>query len=180
MPNKAAALANLQAVISGLQKHFPNGQFTLGNVAYTTSDLVGLFQSLIAAINAVNAAQAIAKDDVAAMHGVEAKVDPIYRALTHNLRTTYGTVTQTLADFGLKPPKARTPLTAEQKAAAKAKAEATRKARGTASKKQKSAITGNVTGVTVTPITAPAVPPTPAPAAPLAAATTTSTPGASK
>ena len=41
----------MQAVIVGLQKHFPNGQFTLGNTAYTTAALVTLFQGVIDAIN---------------------------------------------------------------------------------------------------------------------------------
>ncbi|HEY6459629.1 MAG TPA: hypothetical protein VIY73_05735 [Polyangiaceae bacterium] len=159
MPTKAAALASMQAVIDGLQKHFPDAQFTLGNVTYTTPMLVELFESLIAAITKANGSQAIARDDVAAMHGVLAQVDPVYLALTRNLRTTYGAVTQTLADFGIKPTKARTPLTVEQLAAAQAKAKATRAARGTASKKQKAAITGNVTGVTVTPVTAATVKP---------------------
>jgi hypothetical protein len=61
----------------------------------------------------------------------------------------------TLAVFGLKPPKARVPLTTAQRAAKTAKAEATRIARGTASKKQKAAIKGNVAGVTITPLITP-------------------------
>jgi hypothetical protein len=63
---------------------------------------------------------------------------------------------QTLADFGLEPPKAPKPRTAEQLAAVKAKAKATRLARGTTSKKQKLAIRGNVTGVDIVPVTEPA------------------------
>jgi ABC-type transporter Mla subunit MlaD len=178
MSTKAAALAQMQALIDGLQKHYPNGQFTFGNVTYTTQDLVTLFKSLMTAIVAVNAAQASAKDAVQTMNGVKAKVTPVFRALKRNLQTTYGTATQTLADFSLEPETAPTPLTVEQKAAAKAKADATREARGTASKKQKSAIHGNVTGVTVTPVT---VTTEPAPAAQLAATTTTTpAPGPSK
>jgi hypothetical protein len=71
---------------------------------------------------------------------------------------------QSLADFGLQPPKARAPLTSEQKTAATVKAIATRKARGTTSKKQKLAISGHVIGVTVTPITEPAASPAAQPA----------------
>jgi TPP-dependent 2-oxoacid decarboxylase len=149
---KAALLAQMQAVIAGLQKHFPNVQFTFGNTAYTT--LVTLFQSVITALTQLNAAQASAKDAVTALTGVTATMKPVFLSLKRNLQNTYGTTSTTLADFGLQPQKARTPMTVEQKAAAKAKAEATRKARGTTSKKQKLAVTGNVVGVTVTPITA--------------------------
>ena len=152
--SKAAVLAQMQAVIVGLQKHFPNGQFTFGNTAYATAALVTLFQGVIDAINVVNAAQLSAKDAVASLNGAIAKAGPVFLSLKHNLQNTYGTASTTLADFGLQPEKARTPMTIEQKAAAKAKALATRKARGTTSKKQKLAVTGNVVGVTVTPITA--------------------------
>ncbi|HEY1693792.1 MAG TPA: hypothetical protein VGG39_16610 [Polyangiaceae bacterium] len=178
MSSKAAALAQMQAIIAGLQKHSPNAQFTLGGETYTTQDLITLFTSVIVAILAVNAAQKSAKGAVRTMRGANAKASPVYLALKRNLQGTYGTADQTLADFGLEPPKVPEPLTVEQKAAAQAKADATRKARGTASKKQKSAITGNVTGVTVTPVTVTTD--APSPAQPAATTTTTPTPGASK
>lgn len=155
--SKAVTLARLQALIGGLQKRFPNGQFTLGKVAYTTATLVQLFESLIAAINAVNAAQASAKDAVMAMRGSEAKVNPVLRDLERFILSMFGTTaTQDLADFGMEPPKAPAPRTSEEKAAAAAKLRATRAARGTASKKSKRAVKGNVTGVEITPVTAPA------------------------
>ena len=151
---KAATLAQLQALISGLQKQFPNGEFTLGNTAYTTATLVQAFQSLIEAINAVNTAQASAKVAVATMLATAAKVGPVVLALKRNLLAMYGNATDILALFGLEPQKAPAPLTSQEKAAAAVKAAATRKARGTTSKKQKLAVKGNVTGITVTPITA--------------------------
>jgi len=150
-------LARMQALISGLQKRFPNGSFTLGKVTYTTATLVQLFESLIAAIDAVNAAQASVRDAVAAMRGIETKLAPVVRDLKRFILATYGaTATQDLADFGMEPPKAPAPRTVEQKAAAAAKLRATREARGTASKKSKRAVKGNVSGVEITPITAPA------------------------
>jgi hypothetical protein len=81
------------------------------------------------------------------------------------IKATLGNSPTTLADFGLPTKKARTPLTPEQKAAAKAKREATRKARGTTGPVKKKSIKGNVVGVVVTPVTAP----TTAPATPAAA-----------
>ena len=151
---KATILAQLQALITGLQKQFPNGNFTLGNTAYTTATLVQAFNSLIAAINAVNTVQANAKVAVATLKAVTAQVGPVALALTRNLQSMYGSATDTLALFGLEPRKAPAPRTATEKAASAAKAEATRKARGTTSKKQKLTVKGNVTGITVIPITA--------------------------
>jgi hypothetical protein len=93
---------------------------------------------------ALNAAQAGAKDAMTALHGVKAKVGPVYQAYRRFLLATYGSATQTLADYGLEPPKARTPLTSVAKATATLKLRATRKLRGTTSKKQKAALKGTV------------------------------------
>lgn len=114
-------------------------------------------------------AQASAKDVVATMRAVEAKVVPVFQDLKSNLLNTFGNSATTLADFGLEPRKARAPMTSEEKAAAAAKARATRAARGTTSKQKKLAITGNVSGIVVTPVTtvtAPAPAAQPAPTAP--------------
>ena len=135
----------------GLQKLLPNGQFTFGGTTYTTATLVPLFQSWIDAIGKVSAAQASAKDVVAALRAVEANVAPVYLGLKQDLLHTYGTQSQTLTTFGLEPRKAPAPRTAEQKATAAAKAKATRAARGTGSKKSKSTVTGNVVGITSDP-----------------------------
>jgi hypothetical protein len=166
-PSKAAALARVQAIIAGAQKHFPNGSFTLGNTAYTTASLVGLFESLADAIAVTDAAHASTKEAVATLKGARAKVGPVLLAYRRWLLTTYGNATQMLDDFGVQPPKARTPLTSEKNAAAVAKRAATRKARGTIGKKKKLAVKGDVTGVIVTPVTnAGPSTPSPSPAEP--------------
>jgi len=178
--SKAATLAQLQALITGLQKQFPSGQFTLGNTAFTTATLVQALQSLVDAFNAVTAAQATAKVAVATLAATLAKVGPIVLALQHNLLSMFGNATDTLALFGLEPRKAPAPRTSVENAAAAAKAKATRIARGTASPKQKLTVTGNVTGVQVIPITAPAsATPSaqPAPATPTAPAPSGGTAG---
>ncbi len=153
--SKAATLAQVQALLAGTQKHTPNGSFTFGGATYTAAALGQLIESLVAAINAVTAAQTGAKAAVTALDGVKAKVVPVLQGYKRYLRTTYGNDPQTLADYGLQPAKAAKPRSGEQNAAAAAKAKATRIARGTASKKQKLAVKGNVTGVVVTPVTAP-------------------------
>ena len=100
-------------------------------------------------------AQASAKAALVTWQAAEAKLGPEVQALKRTLISMYANAPDTLAVFSLKPPKAKTPLTAEQRAASVAKAKATREARGTKGKNQKALVTGNVTGVTITPITAP-------------------------
>ena len=153
--SKAATLAQLQALISGLQKKFPNGQFTLGNAAFTTATLVQALQRLVDAIDAVNAAQATAKVAVSALRAAVTEVGPVVLALRRTLLAMFGNANDILALFGLEPRKAPRPRTSQENAVAAAKAEATRKARGTTSKKKKLAIVGNVTGIEVIPIRVP-------------------------
>jgi hypothetical protein len=90
-----------------------------------------------------------------AEQAAQAQIGPILRAYERLVLAAFASASQTLADFGLTPPTARTPLTAQQLAAQAAKAKATRIARGTTSRKKKLAIKGDVTGVVVTPIAAP-------------------------
>jgi hypothetical protein len=181
-PTQAALLARVQALIAGTQKHFPNGQFTLGNTAYTTASLVEVLTGLAGAYAAASAARLNAQDASAALSTAEASVDPVIRAYVTFLRATFSNATAQLGDFGLQAPKALTPLSPEKRLAATAKARATRIARGTMGKKQKLAVKGNVTGVLVTPITSsgpapspPTTAPAPAPAAPAPASPTVST-----
>jgi hypothetical protein len=161
---KAAALAHVQALIAGTNKHLPNGSFTIGSTAYSAASVVRVLQGLADAMLVRSAAETGAKDALTAEQAEQARADPIVRAYERLVLAMFSTATQTLADFGLAPPKARRPLTAEQLAARAAKARATRTARGTTSKKQKLAIKGDVTGVRVTPVHAPpAAAPPPAP-----------------
>jgi len=159
--SKATVLAQLQALVAGLQKQLPNGSFTLVSTVFTTAALVTALQGLIAALTAVDTAQAGAKAALVAWEAEAAKMGPIVLALKRTLLSMYANAPDTLAVFGLKPRKVPAPRTAAEKAATAAKAKATREARGTTGKKQKLAVTGNVTGVTITPVTAPAPAPEP-------------------
>jgi hypothetical protein len=156
----------VQAFISGLQKHFPNGSFTFGNVPYTTVSLVALFTSLANAIAAADAAKASAKQAVAAMRAARANVGPVMQDLQRFLLATFRTADGILADFGIQPKAAKT-LTAQEKAASAAKAKATRDKRGIVGKRKRASVKGDVTGVVMTPVTAaPAPEPPPTPPAP--------------
>jgi hypothetical protein len=172
--SKAIALARVQALIVGTHKHFPNGQFLLGNTSYTTASLVQTLESLADALTALNDAHAKVKDGVAALRTTDAKVSPVIRSYTSFIRAAFIDAAQ-LDDFGIKAHKARRPLDTDKRAVAKAKLKATRTARGTKSKKQRLAVKGDVTGVVLTPVTAPAhASPTAMPAAPAPVATTPS------
>jgi len=166
--SKAATLAQLQALVAGLQKQLPNGSFTLVSTLYTTAALVTALQGLIAALTAVDTAQAGAKAALVTWEAEDAKLGQIILALKRTLLSMYANAPDTLAVFGLKPRKAPGPRTPAQRATTAAKAAATRAARGTTGSKKKLAVTGNVTGVTITPITAPAPAATP-PAQPVTA-----------
>jgi len=171
--SKSDALVLLQALMAGTEKHFPNGSFTLGNATYTTASLVQAIKVLADALTVLAAAHASTRDAGTAVREAGTTVIPLVRDYRNFLRATFSTTTAQLADFGLAPPKARSPLSSEKRVAAAAKMRATRAARGTTSKKQKLAVKGDVTGVLVTPITAagPSSPPTAAPAVPAPAPT---------
>ena len=122
----------------------------------------------------VDAARAATKAKVAAMAAQLPALRIIMSAFVQFLRAAFGNQPDVLADFGLEPKKAATPLTVEQKATAAAKREATRAARNTMGAVQKKSVKGTVTGVTITPIAAtePVAPVTATPTAPIAGATT--------
>jgi len=163
-PTKAKALAALQAIIAGTQKHLPNESFTFGNVAYTSAALITLFESVIAAMAEHTTKATAAKDALTALHQVKVTADPVFKDYRDQLLLRFGSASQMLADFGLAPPKARKPLTVEQKAAAKAKRKATRLAHG---KSGAAAGPGNAAATTATAETPPAAPAGP-PAKPVA------------
>jgi LPS O-antigen subunit length determinant protein (WzzB/FepE family) len=158
-PTKATALAGLQALIAGIQKHFPTGSLTVGNVVFTVLALVQLLQGQVDAMTAQAAAEKTAEDALTALRALQTKNAPTLQALKDLLIAQFGNASQTLADFGLSPRKARAPMTAAQKAAAAAKRKATRAARGTTGPKAKLAIKGTVTAPAETPPAAPATTP---------------------
>lgn len=151
----ATALARVQALIAGTQKHFANANFTLVGAPYTSAAIVQTLQGLVDALTAVQAAHAGVKAALTALAKVTATVGPIERAYRRCVLAAFASAPQELADFGVAPPKARAPRTSAQNAAAAAKAKATRAARGTTSRKKKLAVKGDVTGVSITPVTTP-------------------------
>jgi hypothetical protein len=155
--SKAGKVTRVAEIIAGTRKRFPNGSQKLtlgGGSSVTVDEAVGELQKIIDNRAAVIQAQAAAKAMVKAEREQAPALDAFLRAFEAFLRYTFGTDAVALADFGMTPPRARTPLTAEQKAAAAARREATREARGTRGAKARKAVKGHVTTqLVVTPVT---------------------------
>ncbi len=145
-----------EQLIAGTQKHLSNaGQLTFAGGTFTPSQVEAQLQALVTLRTDVEAAQAATKAKVTAERAQLPALAAFLLAFVALVKAQFGTQPDVLADFGLKPKKARKPMTPEQKAAAKAKREATRKARGISGSRKRAAVKGDVTGVTITPVTAP-------------------------
>lgn len=154
---RAALAASLAA---GAQKHIAAGtSLSVGGSLLTLAQIETTLNGFASLRTAVDAARAALQAKLATETAQTAAMNAFLSAFVKIVRGMFGSQPDVLADFGLQPTKAKTPLTVEQKAAAAAKREATREARGTKGSKQKASIKGNVTGVTVTPVTAPAATP---------------------
>lgn len=147
---------------AGITKHLANvASVTFASAAHTPADLTTAFQTLVSLRAAVIAARAAEQAKLAAESAQRPAILVLMDGFEAYVKLTYSGQPDVLADFGLAPEKPRAKLTAEQQAAANAKAKATREARGTAGSKQKKSVKGAVTGVTITPVTS-----APAPASP--------------
>ncbi len=169
---KITLALRVRNLIAGTQKQSNSGQLTLEGVTYTWAELVKVLQSLSDAIAHVDAAKANWKSAIKSMRDTHASVGPLVRAYTSWLVATYGNAPSTLEEYGIAPPKARTPQTTGEKALAVAKREATREARHTAGPKQKAKIKGTIAtaatagSTTTAPATTPIATPTVSPPAP--------------
>jgi hypothetical protein len=169
--SKATQSTRATQLMAGFQKHLATVQsLTLASVAYTPAQITAALTALVALYAAVDTAKSVVKAKLAAEAAQAPALLSLMAALMAYVKLTYSESPDVLADFGLEPKKAKTPLTTAQQAAAVAKREATRAARGTTGSKAKKAVKGDVVGVTVTPIKAappvatPEAPSTPAPA----------------
>ena len=151
--NADAALA--VKLIVGIGKRFANvGQLTFAGSSYTPAQVTAKLQRLVALRADVDAAKATLKVKMAAEDAEAPSLRDFMVLFVAFVMATYANVADALADFGLKPKKARGSLTADEIAAANAKRQATRKARNVMGKKQRLEVMGDVTGVTITPVVA--------------------------
>jgi hypothetical protein len=146
--------AQVKQFIAGANKHFPNGSQPLqvGGVTSTVAGVTGLMQAFVDNRDAVEVSKAATKAKIETERVQSPAQLAVIRAFETVVRGTFGNSADVLADFGLAPPKARTPMTAEEKAVAAAKRKATRTARHTMGKNQKKSVQGSVTAkLVVTP-----------------------------
>ena len=171
--NNVAILAGKLA--AGITKRLANaGQLAFAGGTFTPAQVATDLLKVVQLQQEVDDARTATKAKVAAMEAQMAALLTVMRGFVQFLRATFGNQADVLADFGLLPRKAATPLTVEQKAAAAAKREATRVKRNTMGPVQRKKVKGTVTGVVITPIAAPepTVPVTATPTAPNTGATT--------
>jgi hypothetical protein len=149
-----AALAG--QLIVGTKKHFSTvSSLAFGNASFTPAQVEASLQTLIDLRTAVDDARTVAKAKIVAEAAQAPSLRSQMAALVMFVKATFGNSPDVLADFGLKPRKARTPLTIGQKATAAAKRAATRAARHTMGTNQKKAVKGTITTI---------IPPQPTPA----------------
>jgi hypothetical protein len=145
--SKGTKATHAGRLVAGARKRFKNGKqpILVAGVSTTVDDALSELQALIDHRAAVVAAQALAKarlaDERAALPALEAYMN----AFTATVRFMFGNQPEALADFGMAPPRERTPLTAEQQAVTAAKRLATRAARGTRGPRARREIHGHVT-----------------------------------
>jgi len=149
---KAIEASRVKQLILGTNKHYPiaSQQLKIAGVTYTVTALSALLQSFVDLRQAVDDATATRSAKLAAEAAQAPPLRAVISAFVAFVRASLGNSPDALADFGLSPHKARTPLTAEQKTAAVAKRAGTRAARHTLSAKQKKPIKGGPVTVTVT------------------------------
>jgi hypothetical protein len=164
---KNSQAARVKQLILGTKKHFGTGgqQLQVAGATFTVTALTQLMQDFVDQREAVEASKAATKTKVEAERAQAPSRLAVIRAFETIVKGSFGKSVDVLADFGLAPPKARAPMTAEKKAAAAAKRKATRAVRHTMSAKQKKGVKGSVNAVlVVTP--AAGSQPTAAPSAP--------------
>jgi hypothetical protein len=152
--NAEAVLAG--QLTAGTQKHLATiGQLVIAGATLTPAQATTQLQAIVQSFADVDAARASLKAKLEAVRAGAPARRVFLDAFVSCVKAAFGTSPDVLADFGLKPNKARTPQTAEQKAAAAAKRKATRAARHVMGSKQRKAVKGTVTGIVVTPVVAP-------------------------
>ncbi len=151
--NELASL--VKQLITGLNKHFPNGsqELLVGGATTTVAGVAGVLQAFVDNRMAVEVSKAALKAKIETERVQAPNQLAVIRAFESVVRSMFGNSADVLADFGLAPDKVRTPLTAEQKAVAAAKRNATRTARHTMGTNQKKSVHGSVTAkLVVTPV----------------------------
>jgi hypothetical protein len=149
---QSSELSLATQLIAGTKKHFATASsLAFAGATFTPAQVESSLQTIIDLLTAVNVSKAATKAKVVAWNTQAKSLLGQMAAFESFVKVTFGNSPDVLADFGVQPNKARTPLTVEQKAAAAAKREATRAARHTMGKQQKKAVKGTITTIVTTP-----------------------------
>lgn len=125
-------------LIAGIGKHLATiVQLMFASGTFTPAQVVAQLQTLIALRKGVSDARATLEAKLAAEAAQAPTLREFMLAFVAFVKATFSKSPDVLADFGLAPKKARTPLTAEETVAKVAKGKATRQARGTMGRKKK-------------------------------------------
>ncbi len=140
-------------LIAGAQKDLAKmGTLVIAGNTYTLAQAIAQLQTLATLRDDVESARAALKAKLEAEKSQASPLVAFYNAFIAYVRATFGSQADVLADFGIVPRKAKTPLTAEQKATAAAKRKATLAARGIVGTRKRAAVKGNVAGLEMIPI----------------------------
>jgi hypothetical protein len=130
---------------AGVLKDLPaKSPLTIDGTPMTQAQIDAQVKSYLATIQAADAAKQQYQTALVARRNIQVEARNFYLQLKKAIVAYFGAQSAQLADFGLKPAKAKTAKTSAQKVVAAAKAKITRAARGTTSKKQKQQINPTV------------------------------------
>jgi hypothetical protein len=149
MLTRTEEIASDTTLIAGIQKHVPSITFVVLSQPETAAQVMAVIQGRIDKAEAVTTARTALHAAVLASAAEDAQTEPFMQAVRQSILAMYGNSPTVLADFGLVPKQARTPLSPAAKVIAAAKRAATRKARGTIGKKEKAKIVGTLSGSVV-------------------------------
>jgi hypothetical protein len=115
--SKTNQASRVKQLITGANKHFPNAsdKLTVGGATYTVSALTMLLQSFVDLREAVDVSKAATKAKIEVERAQAPSLRGVVSAFEAFVKATFGNSPEALADFGLSPRKARTPMTAEQR-----------------------------------------------------------------
>ncbi|MHB8417634.1 MAG: hypothetical protein ACYDCL_06135 [Myxococcales bacterium] len=135
----------LSEMDAGVLKDIPaKTSLTLNGSAMTATQIDTQIKSYLSTIQAADTAKQQYQTALVARRDIQLEARDFYLQLKKVIVAFFGAQSAQLADFGLKPAKAKVPRTSAQKLVTAAKAAVTRAARGTMSKKKKAQITPTV------------------------------------
>jgi hypothetical protein len=163
---KGAVKDLAEQLVAGAKKHFASSSsLRFGGGTFTPAQVEAFLQTIVDLRTAVETAKANTRARIDAERAQMPALRTQMEAFVALVRATFGNAPDVLADFGLEPKKARTPLTTEQQAAKIAKHEATRAARHTMGRKARKSVKGTITTIVSATPPAPSHPVAPSPAA---------------